>query len=390
MKITFGEELESFARSIDLLRLDEFESVLTAVRRYLEENFAITKIETLVERVFQGMTYLAQTLDRDDEYEPYRIRDDNGEPHGLNAYAFIVKRPIWVVPEDPDTTLENSVVHLELWMPEDDTTLPDYMRLPGRENEPRGPRTTKTLIAIPMVTRNVTTSLVYFESDDLIRASDPAKEELERIARSVTRLQRLYEQNQDTHKATGQEIDVLGESSRRVEDWGVSLPSLFFAYPERSDPDVVKELQSQLEALEERELTRLFDWHEFYEGGRITEKIEEEIGSAKYFVGYLSERQDDDSARPFYDNPNVMYEAGMFQGLAHDVTQRAWNWLLVREPDSLAPFDLTTVNMLLVPRNDDGSLMVDDFKMELGKRLANLVPGADQEASADQSDDPSP
>lgn len=55
----------------------------------------------------------------------------------------------------------------------------------------------------------------------------------------------------------------------------------------------------------------------------------------------------------------------MFQGLAHDATQRAWNWLLIREPDSMAPFDLVTVNMLLVPRNENGSLKKGEFMTEL-------------------------
>lgn len=182
------------------------------------------------------------------------------------------------MPEKGDSTLEESTPYRELWMPEDNPHLPSYVRLPRQEGQPRKHRTTRTLIAVPMVIRSVTTSLMYFESDELIHASDRAKEELERIARALTRLYTLYEHNQDTHKATGQEIDELAESSRSVQDWGVTLPSLFFAYPERSDPDVISELQSQLDDLEKRGLTRLFDWREFHEGGRITDKIEEEIG----------------------------------------------------------------------------------------------------------------
>lgn len=71
----------------------------------------------------------------------------------------------------------------------------------------------------------------------------------------------------------------------------------------------------------------------------------------------------------------------MFQGLVNDFTQRATSWLLVREPDSLAPFDISTVNMLLVPRKKSGSLKKSEFTESLSQRIANLIPGLRDEVS---------
>lgn len=374
MKLTFAEELASFSRSNDILRKDEFEQILRATSRYLEANFEITKMERLVERVFRGVPHLAQTLDREDEYEPYPIRDNEDRAHGLNAYAFISKRSIWVIPEDETSTLEGSTTYREMWTPNEPAELPHYLSLPGVDGDERQARSTRTLISIPTINKNVTTSLIYFEADSLIYANERAKEELEQIATSISRLFDLSEQNRDTHKETEEELSLLDESSRKVWTWAVTPPSLFFAYPEGADDEVLTELREQLSTLEHQGFMKVFDWREFHEGGRITDKIEEEIGEANYFVGYLSERQDNGSESRFYDNPNVMYEAGMFQGLANDVTRPARSWLLIREPDSMAPFDIITMNLLLIPRNDDGALNRVEFSAEMGNRLAGLIP----------------
>jgi hypothetical protein len=373
MKLTFAEELASFARSVDILRRGELDQVLRAAIRYLEGNFEISKMERLVERVFRGVPHLAQTLDKEDEYEPYPVRDEEGRAHGINAYAFISKRCLWVIPEDEEQTLEASTAYSELWTPEEPADLPHYLRLPGTEGDERQPRSTRTLIAIPIVSRGITTSLIYFESDSCIKSNERARRELELIANAVSRLFDLAEQNRETHKGTEEELSLLDESSRGVQNWGVN-PSLFFAYPEDADEEVLAELKQQLDGLAGDGIVDVFDWREFHEGGSITDRIEEEIGEAHYFVGYLSERLENGSKSRFYDNPNVMYEAGMFQGLANDVTQRAKGWLLIRESESMAPFDIITMNLLLVPRDDAGNFKKSEFVTELANRLATLVP----------------
>ena len=375
MRLTFGEELESFARSIDILRFEELQDVLGSTRRYLKENFNITKVERLVERVYQGVPQLEPTLDTEDQYEHYPVRDEKGQPYGLNACAFVRKRSQWVVSEDEEATLDEATSFKELWNPAIQEELPRYVRLPDSDGQDRPARQTRTLIAIPMVKRGSTTSLVYFESDEAMRASPRARNELEGIANAIARLHELADNNQDTHRATGEELGFLDESSRAVHDWGVSVPSLFFAYPDDADDAVMTELNRQLGLMKAGNAIRLFDWRENYEGGRIPDKIEKEIGGATYFVAYLSQQPREGAEHAFFDNPNVMYEAGMFQGLANDVTQRATSWLLVREPDSLAPFDISTVNMLLVPRHKDGSLKVRKFNEALSQWLTNLIAG---------------
>ena len=379
MKLTFGEDLESFARSIDICRFEEFEDVLDSTREYLEANFNITKVERLAERVYHAAPNLEPTLNTEDQYEHYPVRDDHEEANGLNACAFIRKRKQWVVPEDKEATLDEAIAYRELWNPNEKEDLPRYVRLLSSDGQLRSPLQTKTLISIPMVKRGTTTSLVYFESEDTLVASERARDELEGIAKAIARLHELADQNDDTHLATAKEIKFLGKSSQGVQDWGVSVPSLFFAYPDDADEEVMAEFSKQLTVMESGNVIRLFDWRTNYEGGRIPDKIEKEIGGATYFVAYLSEQQGEAAKHAFFDNPNVMYEAGMFQGLVNDVTQRATSWLLVREPDSLAPFDISTVNMLLVPRKKSGSLKKSEFTESLSKRIANLIPGLPDE-----------
>lgn len=76
----------------------------------------------------------------------------------------------------------------------------------------------------------------------------------------------------------------------------------------------------------------------------------------------------------YFDNPNVLYEAGVFQGPATDPTSRGQNWMLLRERDSPeAPFDITTVNTLMIPRDDDGNLLERDFEVAVQARLDQLI-----------------
>jgi hypothetical protein len=234
-------------------------------------------------------------------------------------------------------------------------------------------RKVRALVSIPVTRRSITTSLIYFESDDVIHPSDAAKDELELVARAVARLYDLKVQNKETHSATSDELDVLDTASRVELDWE-AVSSLFWAYPESGNDGVLAVLERTLQTAGAQDEFKLFDWKRNASGGRIPAEIEEQIRKAKYFVAYLSQPSSGADGPRYVDNPNVLYEAGVFQGLANLPTRSGHPWMLIREKDSPeAPFDITTFNTLVVPRDDRGELLERDFESEFKKRLDALL-----------------
>lgn len=379
MKDSFGLTLRSFANSIDILREDEFQRVLSSTRKYLANNFNINKVERLSEIVKSGVPHLAPTLSEDDQYDLYPVRDEEGRPNGLNAAAFTRRCNFWVTPckEESDKTLDTAETYDELWNADDAYDLPRFVRLPGPDGEPRPPRSTRTLISVPISRRQAITALMYYESPDLLKPTDRAKEELSGIAQSLARLYDLQLQNKETHSATARELDEMEEICRVQGDWG-AVPSLFWAYPEDGNGDVLALLERVLRAGAAAERFQLEDWRQNRSGGRVPVEIERKIRSATYFVAYLSEPSGSaDSDGPTYtDNRNVLYEAGVFQGIALDPTSRGQNWMLIREKASPeAPFDITTVNTMIVGRDEAGGLLEREFELEVEARLKAFIGG---------------
>ena len=370
--MSFGEALRSFSNSIDVLREDEFERVLFAAREYLAENFAVVTVDRLAEVVSEGQQKLAPTF-TDTEYDLYPVRTADGEPNGLSAAAFTSKRKMWVTPssEEKYETLTTAGARIERWNPDSPAELPRFLRVTDEHGNAMGERS-RTLISIPIKRRNMTTAVVYFESEDLLLPSDRAKEEFEKIAKALARLYDLKTFDKETHDATAEEIATLSKVSRNRYDWR-ALPSLFWAYPGSGDADVLKIIENALAQGARDHRYTIDDWGKNHSGGRIPDDIERKIRSAAFFVAYLSQPDgEDEDGRPQYaDNPNVLYEAGVFQGLAADSTSGTKHWLLIREPASpQAPFDIMTVNTLIVDRDDTGDLDGGKFGTRVRERLA--------------------
>lgn len=395
MKETFGTALRSFANSIDILREEEFRLVLSATQNYLRGNFRITTVERLSEVVSEGIPKLAPTFG-DNPYDLFPVRTDGG-PNGISAMAFTSKRSMWVTPADGSgSSIVNAGSRIcERWEPGHSVTLPSYLPLAKKVGTRVG-----TLISIPIERQGSVTAVVYFESERVLEPSGRAKDELEAIAKSLAWLYELKVHDLDTRSATAREIAELQDVSMNDYDWR-PRPSLFWAYPGSGADDVRGVVDAALQVLVAEGAFTLDDWSDNQSGGRIPAQIEQQIRSAEYFVAYLSEPASahatnasasaqtsasssaSDSTSPafaqpespdatvYVDNPNVLYEAGVFQGLGAQ-TSRSENWLLIREenaPDP--PFDLGTVNTLLVPR-EDGQLLSEEFETRVNDRIENL------------------
>lgn len=100
---TFGGELKRLANTADALREDQLQRVYDATCAYAARELRVTKIELLEEAEVDHRLGLQPRLDRNDRYGAYRLRSDDDQPRGLNAFAFLEQTPLWVTtPEAMD------------------------------------------------------------------------------------------------------------------------------------------------------------------------------------------------------------------------------------------------------------------------------------------------
>ena len=107
--------------------------------------------------------------------------------------------------------------------------------------------------------------------------------------------------------------------------------------------------------------------------GNIILQLLRAIGRCRYGICYFSEPGEDGQ---FFDNLNVIFEAGMFHGKLSTLGGSSSTWIPIRETESPRIFfDLDQERILKVDRKPDGKLDEDAFTKKLSTRIeAMLLP----------------
>ena len=116
------------------------------------------------------------------------------------------------------------------------------------------------------------------------------------------------------------------------------------------------------------------DWRMSTEPGAISAQIKKSIAESPFGICYLSERVATrrTEARAFVDNPNVLFEAGMFH--ARSTASESARWIAIREQASAAvPFDLADNRFVLVPRDKVTGLATERLRAMLASSLSVLL-----------------
>lgn len=361
---SFSNFLRRFALAIDVVEASTLAEVGELARRYVNEGLEIDFFEVMHKWPVEGQPGL-KTLWRSEEgHWTQRLRDENGEPSTQMAWTVVHGRPLWVVPPDETTPLHECDAYADLWSGVEE--LPAYRR--GSQSvEPT------TSIIVPLQRHGRAVGAMCLESPRYIECTDIAKHELEVLAETLTVLyegQEAREQaSQSTSRALGELNDILDE----VPFPSATRPQLFLASAANADEDVVGSIKSVLKEFSSR--LQFVHWrYDFQEAVFVDQQLMDAIEKSKFGICYLSEPFSDpeDGAPRFFDNQNVIFEAGMLHALTY--TQQPGGWIPVREHDSPdAPFDIRNLQMVLVPRGDDGRLNVERFHSDLRARIAQLA-----------------
>ena len=95
---------------------------------------------------------------------------------------------------------------------------------------------------------------------------------------------------------------------------------------------------------------------------------------------YLSEPDPDGAlgGKRYSDNPNVLFEAGMFHVLRHNRGESLEGWFPIRESTEWTgnvPFNFAGDRILILPRDGRGELIRELFVERLERHLGRLFGG---------------
>jgi len=355
---TFGDELHRLAYALDTVNETQLQRAYSAARNYVRRVLGVSKLELLIEVALREGRGLEPVLDRDDTYPAYPIKGADGQTYGLNAAAFELEKRLWVtVPEgDDDLALADLEPgqYEELWNRTPVTA--EFSRI---EAEERGyeREQARTLIAIPIFnSHRICRGVTYFESSRRLKPTDRVQQEFQLIADGIGRLQELKEQADQRREQTSKAVDRLANyESEYSFHYPYTPPAVFGIYPEGIDGNI-------LTAVEEVVISRNFSWatwEQISEDGLVNEQVERRLREAKYLIAYLSEPEPETNEADevsFVDNPNVLYELGLFRALTKVSSEPPTAALIIRERQApRPPFDLAAYRRLEVPR-ENGSV----------------------------------
>ena len=300
-----------------------------------------------------GESYLGTLLSYDGRRFTTPLRYDNGAIRGHTSYAVLKHKPLWVVSADR-SFLSPEGEYQDLWSNAVD--LPQYRGW--------GSQQFKTSIIIPFGTSSV--GFLNLEFLSYFEPNRAAKEEFQEIAQSIEILHRLCK----THKNQTENTEsAVSSINTRVSRSPLLKSRLFFAFSSHADWEVIGIIKEALSSYSES--LEIISWDEMQSAGNIHAQMREAILTSEYGVCYFSQLGETDGS--IVDNPNVIFEAGMFYALTSSLDGKS-RWLPIREKSSHAPpFDFAADRLVNVQRNSNGAVNIQSLRAEIHKRLDALL-----------------
>ncbi len=357
---SFGEALEDFASSIDIADERVLQDIGKMLKKYLLDELGFDFYEVLLERWIPGEEGPKRVLDTRlcKGGESFRHVPVNRGTTNQTAYCFVKDQPLWIT-SDNEEPLDEATRYIDSWSDAPPGDLPEYKS----GNRFR----IKTSIIQPLKNGQGAFGVINVESRNLRICNPWAQQELELVAGGVAAIVERVESREASKDGTERSIERLGNFGSGKRWNPIKRPKLFVACSERADGDVVDTIKSYVAKHKDHDVVF---WQKHKGRGDIGQLMLERLRESRVIVCYLSEPVD---GGKYADNPNVLIEAGIAQGL-----NCAWDdvgVVVVREEDSVTeiPFDLDGHDVLKVPRTTRGALSKGAFKEQLGERVTLAI-----------------
>jgi hypothetical protein len=358
---SFGDYLQQFARSIDIVDENTIEQVRRLVYKYVEKELGAAYFSLATETKVDGKPALQTFWSTGDETHTTTVRTPEGKYSSQISVAFDQRNPLWVVDQE-QRLLRNCDKYVDLWSGV--TGLPKY-------ESPKVNRDMRTSIVVPLVHWGNVLGVMYLESTSYLEITEVAKDELSLFSDALAILFDLHRANRAQIQGTKDAISELQVILRDSKFPHLTKPQIFVASSRQADDGVRGVIQEVLD--EFSTILTVVQWDRIEASGSITTQLIEQIATSRFGLCYISEPAPD-GQKGYVDNPNVLFEAGMLHSLTNSPVGRPSGWVPVRERTSpKIPFDFATERVLEVPRDANGEIMEQKFKDDLRKRIKALL-----------------
>lgn len=365
MSRMFGERINEFVLSIDIMDHETFTDLLKLIHVYVNKHLDVTYFSVLDETTInnrQGLQTLWSTM----EEKPSYTVDKEGDYASHSAYTFGENKPVWVV-SSTKKQLEKAEDLKDMWAGVQD--LPPY-KMQNQEK-------VLTSVMHPLRKEGRAIGVVEFAAEKYVEPTPASLEEVRTLATVISRAYQMYDVGRAQRENTMRAMKMLEQALKKERWTRLALPQLFVAYPgvERLEIDSRAQHEAVIETIrnvidEFTDILKAVYWEDITEAGNINEQVIREIGNSDFGLCYFSEPA---TQGQFRDNANVLFEAGMMQALANSPNALLRAWIPVREKESTSiPFDIASERTLLIDR-EDGKLDRTTFSETLRQRVSALI-----------------
>jgi hypothetical protein len=368
------KRFQDFSRTVDFVDDEIFDDITGLLELSFADAWNVCFFRVLMSghsiRTGSGDVPALSTIWSQDQSETDIQIADGGDATTITSYAYLHRKPVWVTAEDEGKLINHTLSSDDLvdqWPgPANMPALPPYSDYRGSES--------RTMVVLPLEYGNRMFGVINLEFQDAIPISSRARVTADVFARSLARIVWLHETNRTQVKDTQKALQRLHVGLSAAAD-AFKRRTIFLASSgEEAGGPVVETIKTILRD-EFRDQFDLEYWAEESASGGINDQVRASIAAAEFGICYLSERHPDDPLR-YIDNPNVLFEAGMFQ-MSHQLRDDpsdadAARWIPVRESRALSgpvPFDIAGDRVLTVPRDTETG-EVDTEKLSASFREA--------------------
>jgi len=312
----------------------------------------------------------------DNKMGDMQIATNTGEPTNQTTYSFLHRKPLWIKAKDGSKLAKHTTSSEGLadeWPGAPNLpALPPYRDYGGGE--------TRTAIILPLDYGGRMFGVINLEFLDAISISGRAISSANSFAKSLARIVWLHETNKTQMSDTQDALRRLHFGYDAAAN-AFRGRTVFLASSGRADKVVVDTINSVLKT----DFADHFDvefWAEDSASGGINDQVRAAIAAAEFGICYMSEPvQDGTDTVQYVDNPNVLFEAGMFQ-MSHQLRDdpsdhNVARWIPIREALDITtplPFDFASDRVLIVPRDaTTGEVDTEEFADRFRRAIDGLI-----------------
>lgn len=283
MSRMFGERINEFVLSIDIMDQETFFDLLNLIQVYVNEHLDIAYFSVLDETTVNNRKGLRTLWSTRDERPAYSIDKESGYS-SHSAYTFGQNKPIWVVSESKDSLQTQTEDNLddkliEKWS--DSSDLPSY----STQNREK----IKTSVMHPLRKNGNPIGVVEFAAERYIEPTFASRLEVQTLATVIARAYRMFEVRKEQRENTKNALKKLEEALKKESWTRLALPQLFVAYSGTEKLEIEEQdrhkvvIDAILGVIKEFEgILSIVDWAEVSESGNINEQVIYDITNSEF------------------------------------------------------------------------------------------------------------